>query len=151
MLNFYSISNYFNCYCYKGSTFQQETIILLPLFQSKLLHIRHHRYGLCFNLIQRYSYSLFQLHINASYVTVANEIAINFIYDTKSFINRPALKAPTHDEPGLWQHWITDMRLVASPLSFIWGNQIQYKYSNCHINHELYHIFHFFSGFQYKT
>lgn len=84
LLNLYFISNYFSCSCYKGSTFQRETTIELPLFQSKLQHISYHRYGLCLNYIQRYSYSLFQLYTNASNVTTASGIIMNLSNNIKS-------------------------------------------------------------------
>lgn len=94
LLNLYFIGNYFSYYCYKGSTFQRETIIEPPLFQSKLQHIRYHRYGLCLNYIQRYSYSLLLMQDSLSNVLLLR-------YSTS--------KAPTCNKLGLVQQQTTDM------------------------------------------
>lgn len=108
LLNLYFIGNYFSYYCYKGSTFQRETIIEPPLFQSKLQHIRYHRYGLCLNYIQRYSYSLLLMQDSLSNVLLLTMqqwtlliIFIHYRYSTS--------KAPTCNKLGLVQQQTTDM------------------------------------------
>lgn len=62
-------------------------------FKVKLQHIRYHRYGLCLNYIQRYSYSLFLLYTNASNVTTASGIIMNLSNNIKSSIGR-YIKSP---------------------------------------------------------
>ena len=104
LLNFYFISYSYNCSYYKGTIFQQEPTIELPLFQSKPQHIRYHRYGLYLNYIQRYSYSLFQLYTNASNVTVASGIIMNLSNNIKFSIDRYIKKLQPDNKLGLEQH-----------------------------------------------